>query len=167
MPTVVINGTEHSVQPGRQKGCFLLDGKEVTVDAVPVRERTYHVLVDHVSYTVEVVRADANGKQFEVRVNNRRYDVHVQDPYDALLHKLGMDAAVGHKVNDLKAPMPGMVVAIHVTDGQEVQEGDLVVTLEAMKMENTLKAGGSGRVGRIHVKKGQAVEKNEVLVSFA
>ena len=91
------------------------------------------------SYNVEVVNANHDEKIFELKVNGNNYSVQLKDQYDELLHRLGMDATSSKKVNDLKAPMPGLVTAICVEEGQAVKKGDVLVTLEAMKMENTLK----------------------------
>jgi biotin carboxyl carrier protein len=97
-------------------------------------------------------------------VNNDNYTVALRDQYDELLHALGMDEMNTHKVNDLKAPMPGLVTNINVVEGQEVDKGDVLVTLEAMKMENTLKCTAKAVVKKIAVKKGSAVEKNQILI---
>ena len=66
----------------------------------------------------------------------------------------------------LTAPMPGLVIRVPVTPGQEVGPGSSLVVLEAMKMENDLKAAAPGIVERIEVQAGQAVEKGDVLVRF-
>jgi biotin carboxyl carrier protein len=77
-----------------------------------------------------------------------------------------MDKLHSAKVNELKAPMPGLVLDIVVSEGQEVKKGDALVVLEAMKMENILKSPADVVVKKISVKKGTAVEKNQVLVLF-
>jgi len=64
------------------------------------------------------------------------------------------------------APMPGLVMRIEVAEGDVVKEGDGVVIVEAMKMENELTAEGAGRAVRIAVSEGDAVEKGQVLVEF-
>jgi biotin carboxyl carrier protein len=167
MFTALADGKEYKAVPGKQRGTFVIDGKEVTADIVHLHGDTYHLLVENASFTVELVRAEPGEKSYEIRVNDSRHTVRLRDPYDELLQRLGMDAAAHHKIHQLKAPMPGMVVAVHVTDGQEVKVGDVLVSLEAMKMENTLKAAGDGTVAQVMVKKGQAVEKNEVLIRFS
>ena len=83
---------------------------------------------------------------------------------DELLHELGMDAIASTKVNDLKAPMPGLVLDILVKEGEKINKGDTLIVLEAMKMENSLKAIADATVKKISVKKGNTVEKNQVLV---
>lgn len=67
----------------------------------------------------------------------------------------------------VKAPLPGTVLDINVTVGQEVKAVDTVVTLEAMKMENAIKAGVDGKVASISVAKGDAVLEGAVLVTIA
>jgi biotin carboxyl carrier protein len=66
----------------------------------------------------------------------------------------------------LRAPMPGLVVKVEIREGDAVVEGQGLVIVEAMKMENELKAEGEGRVARILVEPGQAVEKDQVMVEF-
>ena len=70
------------------------------------------------------------------------------------------------KASKLKAPMPGKVLDVLVTVGQEVVKGDGLVILEAMKMENVLKADDVGVVKSVNVSIGEAVEKNNVLIEF-
>ena len=67
---------------------------------------------------------------------------------------------------EVRAPMPGLIVRILVDSGQEVEAGDGMLVIEAMKMENELKAEGAGLVEQIHVKPGQTVDKGDLLVSF-
>ena len=85
---------------------------------------------------------------------------------DVLLEQMGIDMAAANVVNDLKAPMPGLVLEIPVSVGQEIKKGDQLIILEAMKMENVLKAVGDGVVKSIEVGKGDSVEKNQVLIKF-
>ena len=75
-----------------------------------------------------------------------------------------MDTLTSSKVNDLKAPMPGLVLEILVCEGDKINKGDTLVVLEAMKMENALKAVADATVKKISIKKGNTVEKNQVLV---
>ncbi len=67
----------------------------------------------------------------------------------------------------VKAPLPGVVLDINVTAGQEVKAADTVITLEAMKMENAIKAGVDGKVASISVAKGDSVLEGAVLITIA
>jgi biotin carboxyl carrier protein len=77
-----------------------------------------------------------------------------------------MSNASAQKVNDLKAPMPGLILQIAVNEGDIVKKGDTLLILEAMKMENVLKAQGDGIIKKIAVNKGDRVEKNHLLIKF-
>jgi biotin carboxyl carrier protein len=100
-------------------------------------------------------------------VNGRRYPVVLSDKYDQLLQSLGMDRNAGAKVSKLKAPMPGKVISVAVKAGTQVEIGDPILVLEAMKMENVIKSPTSGAVSSVNVKTGGTVEKNEVMITFA
>ncbi|MEK6254015.1 MAG: acetyl-CoA carboxylase biotin carboxyl carrier protein subunit, partial [Gemmatimonadales bacterium] len=67
---------------------------------------------------------------------------------------------------DLRAPMPGLIVRVEVQEGQEVEKGDSLVVMEAMKMENELRADAPGLVLSIEVEAGQAVERDAVLLKL-
>lgn len=90
----------------------------------------------------------------------------VEDERTARLKK-SMSQSVSQKVaKDLKAPMPGLVVAIEVQPGQHLKKGDGLIIIEAMKMENEIKAPFDCVVKEIKVQVRQAVEKGQVLVVF-
>ncbi len=124
----------------------------------------YHVLLNNKSYNVELVNINNENKTASLKVNNRVYDCEVKDQFDDLLKSLGLDNLNTKKINDIKAPMPGLVLKLLVDEGQEFKKGDNLLVLEAMKMENILKAPTDGVVKSIKIKPGDKVEKNEVLL---
>jgi biotin carboxyl carrier protein len=99
-------------------------------------------------------------------VNGQLITVKTLDRMQILLQSMGLDTTSSRKLNEIKAPMPGLVVRITVEEGTEVKKGDSLLVLEAMKMENVIKAPGDAVVGKIKVNAGQAVEKNQLLISF-
>lgn len=143
-----------------------IDGENFLLDIFKSKEGSFHVLKNNQSYNIEVVSANYEEKQMVLLVNGNKYTVNLRDKYDELLKSLGMDKLMAGKVNELKAPMPGLVLDIFVAPGSVVKKGDPVIVLEAMKMENVLKAAGDGVVKKIAVEKKQAVEKNQLLISF-
>jgi biotin carboxyl carrier protein len=143
----------------------LSNGKEVKPDLIKISDTCYHLILDHKSYNINLL-GQINNKDLAVEVNGNRYDVNIKDRYDQLLHDLGMDAIVSSKADFVKAPMPGLVVNILVSEGETVTKDTPLIILEAMKMENVLKAPAAGIVDKIQVKAKDAVEKNQVLISF-
>ncbi len=162
----VNNKKEHQVVFENQSN-GTIDGAAFAWDIVEVKNGSFHVIKDAKSYTLEVIKADYAEKSFVVSVNGNKYQLQVKDKYDELLKSLGLDNLNTSKVNEIKAPMPGLVLDLRVSEGDKVQKGDAVLVLEAMKMENIIKSPTDGIIKKINVKKGVAVEKNQVLVYFA
>jgi len=163
MYKIKVNGkTEFELE--LEHGQLTGQGLVIDWDMVEVTPGNFHIIRNSQSYVAQVIEADPDAKKFTIRVNGNDYAIEVRDKYDLLLQQLGMGNLTSSKVNEIKAPMPGLVLNINVKEGQEVKKGDVVLILEAMKMENVLKSPGEGKVRSIKVKKGDAVEKNQVLV---
>ncbi|MBB6004359.1 acetyl-CoA carboxylase biotin carboxyl carrier protein subunit [Arcicella rosea] len=143
-----------------------IDEQLLDWDIVEIRKNHFHILYKNRSYNAEVLEADYQAKTFLLSLNKKQIVVNVKDRFDMLLEQLGMTDAANAKVNDLKAPMPGLIVAIQVQVGDSIKKGDSLLILEAMKMENVLKATGDGKVKSIKVNNKQNVEKNQVLIEF-
>jgi len=147
-------------------GSFSIDGDIHEFDFQPLGENRFHILHENRSYNAEVLEFDAAAKSMAIRINNHIYQLEVEDRYDLLLQKLGMEDLASAGVTELKAPMPGLVLSTSVEVGQEVAKDEPLIVLEAMKMENVLKAPADVVVKSIAVEQGQAVEKNQLLIEF-
>ena len=145
---------------------FQLNGQPFQWDFASVGNGYFHVIHEHQSYRAEVVKADMATKTFTFKINGRLYSVELKDKFDLLLEKMGMSAGAGAKINNIKAPMPGLIIDLKIKAGDAVKSGDPLLILEAMKMENILKAPGDGTVKGVKVKKGDSVEKGQVLIEF-
>jgi biotin carboxyl carrier protein len=143
-----------------------VNGQPLAWDLSKLSERSFHILHNNQSYRAEVVKADVATKTFTFKINNHIHQVEVKDKFDLLLEKLGMHQTGTGKVNNIKAPMPGLIIDLKVKEGDTVKAGDPLLILEAMKMENMLKSPGDGIVKTVKVKKGDAVEKSQVLIEF-
>jgi biotin carboxyl carrier protein len=141
-----------------------LDGKPADLDIVATGDGTYHILRDGRGYQAQLVSAAPDAKTLTWLVNGNEYTVRVRDHFDELLDKLGLADLAASKAEDIKAPMPGLVLDVMVEAGQSVTKGQPVLILEAMKMENVLKAPADATVQSVEVAKGDAVDKNAVLV---
>lgn len=148
----------------KNRSVFTLNNEEVIPNITGNSRDGWSVILNNRSYTVELFKKDGN--TVELLVNGRRYPVTLTDKYDELLESLGMDRNAGAKVSNLKAPMPGKVISVAVEVGTVVQEGDPMLVLEAMKMENVIKSPASGTVSSVDVETGGTVEKNEVMITF-
>src|SRR5512143_2248402 len=140
-----------------------VDGKLYEVDFEAVSgQPVYSLILDGKSHESYIARGDDN---WQVLLRGRLYQVTVEDEREKRLR-----AAAGGGVAEsgefiLKAPMPGLVVAVPVSEGQEVKKGQVILILESMKMQNELKAPRDGVVQRIKVKAGESVEQKQTLLS--
>ena len=135
-------------------------------DAIPVAETQFHVLKDNIPYKAEIISADFISKKYTVKVNNNTYEVAISDALDELIKSMGIERGRTKVVNAIKAPMPGLILEINVSIGQEVKENDPLLILEAMKMENSFLSPRDGVIKSIAVEKGNAVDKGQLLIEF-
>lgn len=149
-----------------------VEGPAVTVDGVPhtaeLREVDSTLLkllvLDHATWVLPM--EPAGGSVWEVSDRGERFTVEVLDERAAHIRSLVGEGSRAQAPAALKAPMPGLVVKVHVQPGQEVAAGASLVALEAMKMENELRARGPGVVAKVLVAPGETVEKGTILVTF-
>ncbi len=158
-----------------------IDEKEFTIDIiddhhVSVNDKTYEVdfesiadqpvysmLIDGHSYEAHVYSVE---DEWQVLLRGRQYPIKVEEEREKRLK-----SSIGGNVQasgefQLKAPMPGLVVAVPVSEGQQVEKGQVLTILESMKMQNELKSPRAGKVERIKVKAGESVEQRQLLLSI-
>lgn len=125
-----------------------------------------HVLKDSRSYKTLLQKSDFLNRSYNVIVNSQNFEVKISNELDLLIEEMGLSLAAAQVINDIKAPMPGLILDVLVKEGDEVKEGDFLLVLEAMKMENTLTAPRDGVVKSVTVQKGQTVDKNQLLIEM-
>lgn len=144
-----------------------VDGGKVTVNGqtFQVTRQGISVQVGGRPYTVEVQddQAIVDGISYPIALTGKR-GVATAAPKPAA-RKRATTAATIEDPGQVAAIMPGKILRVAVTEGEKVQEGDVLVVLEAMKMENELRAKKSGLVKQVTVAPGDDVEMGELLVS--
>jgi len=115
-------------------------------------------------YKIDNVNYD--GSEIEFSINGSWHKVSVKDEQDLLLDKLGFKTGNAVAEGILKAPMPGKILDILVAEGDSVEQGQPLVILEAMKMENELKSPVNGTITSIAVAVGQSLEKNTFILEI-
>jgi biotin carboxyl carrier protein len=142
--------------------CFALtqEGQRSEVDAAAIGAGAVSMLLNHRSYAV---RFEENGDEIVVYLGNQPFQIDVVSEQRFRLRGGGAKLSIqGRQV--VVAPMPGKVVRVLVQLGEEVKEGQGLVVVEAMKMENELKSPKSGKVVALQAQEGNAVEKNAKLI---
>ena len=152
-----------------------IDGKYDFTQNAPVQ-------VDKKTYQVKIIETDANGAMKTVMINNRMYRMSVSRrgdgfpeevilkgiPYKVEIEKIESTryrppSPPKHIPGDVMANMPGQVISLMLEEGEQVEEGQVVLILEAMKMENEIIAPKSGVLTKMNVKEGSQVMKGDQL----
>jgi biotin carboxyl carrier protein len=145
----------------------VVDGVEYAVDFESVSgQPVYSLLINGRSYEAYIHEAEEDDA-WQVLIHGDLFSVSVEDEREQRLRAAAGVVAVTTGEFSLKAPMPGLIVAVPVTEGQAVKKGDILVILESMKMQNELKCPRDGTVSRVKVKAGEGVDHNQVLVTVS
>lgn len=107
-----------------------------------------------------------DGGEVECTVDGKWVSATLKNEQQLLLEKLGFKTAAEKSIGSLQAPMPGKILELLAAEGDDVELGDPVVILEAMKMENELKAPCAGTIQSVSVTKGASVEKNQIILEI-
>jgi pyruvate carboxylase subunit B len=159
--TVLIGERTYEIRPDANQ-TVEIDGEPHRVDFRSIEGSAfYSILIDNRSWQALVQR---EGDEYRISLDGEMYVVSVQDERTRKIQKaLGKGAAASGEFV-LKAPMPGLVRHVPVQVGEEVSQGQGLVILEAMKMENELRAPRAGTIKEVRVKPGDAVELGQALV---
>lgn len=163
---IKVNGAA-SFQVQVKEEQLLLDGTPAVWSCEPMPDGSFSILYGHRSLRGEIAGINPENKEVTVKIDGQLYQVQMREPVDRLLESMGIGREQAPGISHIKAPMPGMILRVLVSPGQQLKKGDPVLVLEAMKMENVFKAPEDAVVREIPVKEGAAVEKGQVLVILA
>ena len=149
---------------------FLIDGKVQTPNGnakVEWLDRNYFVVsFNGKTFNGEVLEQNLEDHTLKLKLNHRVFEVKRKYALLDLISQMGLDKKKVKKLKELSSPMPGRVLKIMVKVGDQINIGDSLLSLEAMKMENILKSDGEGVVKEIFISEQQVVDKGEVLIEF-
>ncbi|HSU49837.1 MAG TPA: biotin/lipoyl-containing protein [Segetibacter sp.] len=137
-----------------------------TQDLVERTSLRYNLLKDHTSFNAVLLEANDSAKKQVIEIEGEHFNIDIKDELDQMLDKMGFSAVAGKQIKEIKAPMPGLVLEVAVSEGDQVNDGDKILILVAMKMENSIMINTTATIKRIAVTAGQAVEKGQVLVEL-
>jgi acetyl/propionyl-CoA carboxylase alpha subunit len=169
--TLVIADETHELEIHRRGGktVMIWDGEEFPFDIVKVEPTSYSIIMNAHSVGVNIDRIrniDPDLHGFRASLFDGAYDFTLQDP-----HKILLAAAMarGKKgvTSLVSALMPGKVLKLLVQPGEVVEEGQPILILEAMKMQNEYQAPMAGSIEKIHAEEGVNVEINSPLITLA
>ncbi|HRN80425.1 MAG TPA: acetyl-CoA carboxylase biotin carboxyl carrier protein subunit [Ferruginibacter sp.] len=132
----------------------------------PIENDWYHFIIDREALRVRWIDYDMNKQMLTIEHDQIRYEIQIKGALEQQIARMGLDKVVEHSVQVIKAPMPGLVLEIAVSEGDVVEKGGKVLVLEAMKMENVITVPVQSIIKKIVVKPGAAVEKGQLLIEL-
>jgi len=156
-----IKGTEYIIEIISENKVMINDISH-EIDFQALRQHTsYSLLMDGKSYETNIYQDNGN---WEVCVRGRRFQIKVEDERERRLRMAAGQTTIPKGKFTLQSPMPGLIIAIPVKVGDEVKEGQVLLVLESMKMQNELTAPRDGKISRIQAKVNDNVERKEILM---
>ncbi len=135
-------------------------------DILPLSPTHLHIILHHKTYGVRILPNPESEKMFSVEVDGEIFSVDIKDAFDVKLDQMGFKTVSARLIKEVKAPMPGLVLEVVVQPGQEVVEGDKLLILSAMKMENSILIHTAATIKKVCVAPGEAVDKGQVLIEL-
>jgi acetyl/propionyl-CoA carboxylase alpha subunit len=159
----ILNGKVHRISLERKddKEFAVVDGKRLELSSQRISPQSISLLMDGRSYLARVAR---DGEKTFVAIGTSRFCL--EDPKQESVLAGLKGGASGKAEATVKAPMPGLVIKVNVEEGKDVNPGDSLVVVEAMKMEHDMRATFKARVEKVHVKAGQQVDAFQALVEL-
>lgn len=155
-----VNGKQYEIEIN-QNGRVTVNGEERVVDFQALQSPLYSLMVNNASFEALV---EVREGIFNVDMLGSNYEVSVADERAQRIAAARSGFAADSGEIQVRSPMPGLIVAVPVREGQEVAKGEALIVLESMKMENELKAPRAGTVSKVVVTTGDRVEQNKVLI---
>jgi biotin carboxyl carrier protein len=143
-----------------------VNGQITKTEFSHTEDKSYSLQINGTLKEADLVKLDKENKIITLRIEGKKYNIAIKEPIDLLMDRLGINQKVSKKINNLKAPMPGLVAKILVSKGDKIKSGEPLLILEAMKMENVFKAAADVIIKDIHIEEKQSVEKGTILMSF-
>ncbi len=146
---------------------FTFNQEEIDkADFIKKNPTEFNLIRNNRSVNAKLLESDITGKEVKIEVDGETFELVIKDELDQMLDRMGFSTVSSKHIKEIKAPMPGLVLEVAVKEGQEVEEGEKILILEAMKMENSIMIHTNARIKRIAVSAGQAVDKGQVLVEL-
>jgi len=165
--SLILGKDTQEVELSHQDGVTTLvwEGQSHPIDILELEPGCYSILMDGRSVEVRLDQAkspDPEAHAYRAMLYDGAYEFSLVDPRRALLSGTGGAGAGGGL---LASPMPGKIVKLLVKVGDQVQEGQTLLVMEAMKMQNELKTNTTGTVATVHVQEGATVETGAALIT--
>ncbi len=145
------------------KELYIKQGKEnIPVEIISDKQGFVYIVWKKKKYLVDIIEKNQN--QYEILVNGVSYSISVESPFSYKRRKFLAKSKEESKVEKIQAPMPGKIVEFLVEENQVVKEGEPLLILEAMKMQNEITSNIHGKINKINFHAEDTVMKDDILI---
>ena len=147
------------------KELYIKQGKEnIPIEIVTDKQGLVFIIWKKKKYLVDIIEKNQN--KYEILVNGVSYPISVETPFSYKRRKYLAKNKEVSKIERIQAPMPGKIVEFFVEEGQIVKEGEALLILEAMKMQNEIISNISGKINKINFKQDDSVMKDDIIIEI-
>jgi biotin carboxyl carrier protein len=143
---------------------IVINGKSHHYELIVLNNSTFRLRIDQKIYDIAPLKIDSN--RFSISLEGYTFETVAMTTLQERASKVIEQTGAIHKLREIKAPMPGMILKIKKKVGEQIEPGESIIILEAMKMENDIKSSSSGIIKNIYVSESSAVEKGAKLFSI-
>jgi biotin carboxyl carrier protein len=147
---------------------FDIDSGQIEkMDIIENKDGSYQLIYEGNSYTIEVLESNYLNKSYVLNVNEKEIALDLMDELDMKIESMGYAQKSESAGGRIESPMPGLVLETKVQEGDVIKAGEVLLILEAMKMENVIKSPVDGTVTAVHVAQGETVAKKQLLIELS
>jgi len=157
-------GLKNEVLTG-DKNEATVNGKLYNYDYKFINDNAIVLRVENKNYFLTAEFAEDN-ESIKINFDSKNYTVICKSELDLLLDKFTNNKSKNRFKKEIKSPMPGIIKSLNVKPGQHIRKGDVMLVLEAMKMENEIKAHEDCVVKKVNIEATASVEKNDLLITL-
>lgn len=141
-----------------------VNNKDYSFNYKFITDKVLMLRLNDKNYFMTLSESDDEEEYLSVNLQSKLYNIVVKSELDIMIEKMSVNKSQGKDKKEIFSPMPGIITKLNVTEGQKVNKGDVILVLEAMKMENEIKAKKDCVIKKINAEALKSVEKNELLV---
>ncbi len=146
-------------------GKVLFKGKPLEYESKFINDNVLVLRIGNRNYFLSVTENEDNDL-LEVNLDSGVYELDCKSELEIKVGKMNENKSDKLTKKKIHSPMPGIIKSVNVSEGQAVKKGQVLMVLEAMKMENEIKAGGECVIKNVNVKVMSSVDKNELLLEL-
>jgi len=164
MTKAKVNNNDYTIEFDEDKKfAGVIDNEAFEFDIKLDDNNNFKIVNNNNEFDIDIISTNLDKKSIQILVNGKLFEIELENEFDSIIKKLGLNKKSTLSEKEIKAQMPGLVIDVYVEQGMSITKDQKLITLEAMKMENVIKSPSDFIIKKVNVTKGDTVEKNDIL----